>query len=70
MNLRNLPEPKVSYSKCSWAYSADQMKDHSRYVRWDALEEAAKLCESLACTDDNDSTITRLECAAKIRSLK
>ena len=38
--------------------------------RKDALEEAAKLCESLACTDDYDSTITRLECAQQIRSLK
>lgn len=51
-------------------YTLAQIRDYGQQCRAAALEEAATMCESLACTDDHDSTITRLECAEKIRSLK
>lgn len=52
------------------AFGPVALAEFVRLVRESALEEAAKVCISLAVTDCNDSNITRHECAAAIRSLK
>lgn len=72
MSLPTLPTKTILTAKLAdvWGYTPAQMQAYGQQCRDAALEEAAKLCETLACADDHDSTITRLECAEKIRSLK
>ena len=40
--LPPLPSPQVSYAKCSWAYTAEQMQAHYQKGRADALLDAQK----------------------------
>lgn len=70
MSLPPLPTKDIGETDCQAGHSDESMQAYGQRCKEAALDEAAKLCESLACTADHDSTITRLECAAKIRSLK
>jgi hypothetical protein len=62
--------PVVTTINSDSGYTKAQIQAYGQQCRAEALEEAAQVCESLACTDDHAATVTRLECAEKIRSMK
>ena len=70
MNLPTLPSPQVSYAKCSWAYTAEQMQAHYQKGRCAGLEEAARICHGIATAPSNVVLGVAMECYEKIRSLK
>ena len=72
MSLSPLPKELAAFAETQARHCAlmGMVKAYGQQCRAEALEEAVQLCEYLACTDDHDATVTRLECAEKIRGMK
>ena len=65
MSLPPLPSPQVSYAKCSWAYTAEQMQAYGQACREAALDKAAQVCDAYRGT-----ALGLADCANEIRKLK
>ena len=66
MSLPPLPSPQVSYAKCSWAYTAEQMQSYARDYGQQVREQA--LLDAMNATLPFGKTGAVI--AAAIRSLK